>query len=79
MMAGVLCWRAIPELDLELFSQRHPKARRQIDRIRDMVSLRIMPENDPIRVPDVQKDNARGVSGMVTDFFKQASKKIKLS
>ena len=64
---------------MELFLQRHPTARRQIDRIRDMVSLRIMPENDPIRVPEFQQDNAGGVSGMVIDFFKQASKKIKLT
>ena len=68
-----------PEFDFELFLQRHPTARRQIDRIRDMVSLRIMPENNPIRVPEVEQDNAAGVSGMVIDFFKQASKKIKLS
>ena len=68
-----------PEFDLELFLQQHPTTRRQIDRIRDMVSLRIMPSNDPIRVPEVQQDNAGGVSGIVIDFFKQASKKIKLS
>ena len=67
-----------PEFDLELFLQRHPTVRRQIDRIKDMVSLRIMPENDPIRVPEVEQDMAGGVSGMVIDFFKQASKKIKV-
>ena len=43
-----------------------------------MASLRILPENDPIRVPEVQQDNAGGVSGMVIDCFKQGSKKIKL-
>ena len=34
------------ELDVELFLQRHKKAKRHIDRLRDLVGLRVMAEND---------------------------------
>ena len=53
-------------------------ARRHIDRLRDTTGLRIMPENDPIRAKEAS-NTEEGVLGIVGEFFRQATKKIKLS
>ena len=67
-----------PEFDIELFLQRHNLASRHIDRLKDATGLRIMPENDPIRAKEAS-NTEEGVLGIVGDFFRQATKKIKLS
>ena len=67
-----------PEFDVELFLQRHKEAERHIDRLRDLVGLRVMAENDPIKAAEVF-NTEEGVMRVVTQFFKQASKRIKLS
>ena len=67
-----------PEFDVQLFLQRHKGANRHIDRLRDLVGLRVMVENDPIKADEVS-NNEEGVMGVVTQFFKQASTRIKPS
>ena len=70
-----------PEFNVELFLRRHKKGNRHmhaIDRLRDLVGLRVMAENDPIKADEVS-NNEKRVMGVVTQFFKQASKRIKLS
>ena len=66
------------EFDFELFHQRHPSGRQHIDRLRDLVSIQIMPENDITRVQEA-RENTGGVFGMACEFFRQASKRMKLS
>ena len=46
--------------------------------LRVFVGQRLMAENDPIKADEVS-NTKEGVMGVVTQFFKQGSKRIKLS